>query len=302
MKYITSSIALIIFASTSLAIELVTLTEKQVVPGTNLEWHKYKEDETIWHLFVKGEQKGALYPDNTYRSLVRGINSDAIWSGKMPCPYPLPINLEMKIIPRPVENFGVDQSQIHRERVTVNGVEVNGNRVFQQVGQGGGQLLDDAHYSFVTFICADEAKRKAVEQAWQTDPRLADARRVMHFNAVPLVTPKGPHHVARLYQLEKDERFAKAGGVFMVQGPAGADGKSVPTAIFGTDIELLTKWLPQARRDVDPNYQPNKVPDATKPRLIPGLDWSALVAWVRANPLVITLCIAIIYLFISNRK
>lgn len=247
--------------------DLVTLIEKQsvvnsqgVLPGSKLEWRLYQEDPTVWHLFDGSQQVGALYSDGLYRARI----GDG-WGVKQEPPQSL-------VLPNRLQNFGVEFQKIHEDnRVTVNGQEVPITRLLptRSTQQQGQQLLDDSHFSFVTFICGDEQARNRIQKQWESDPRFAKDRKEMHFNALPLKTPKGDHHTSRLFRTEQDERFQKAGGAFFIQGPAGDDGKSKPVAIYSQNIDDLAKWLPAARREVDPNYQPNKVPDITQPKLLP---------------------------------
>jgi hypothetical protein len=151
-----------------------------------------------------------------------------------------------------VTNYGLDLSKLgSKERYTVNGSEVHKGEAFGLIG-GGGQLADDSAKLRLTIIGPD-AERAKVRQDLETAPALAEFRDKL------LVQDYPPEHWAVRCGFKTDGH-----PTIYCQAP---DGK----VLHRQDSYTTAEDLAGALRKADPNYQPSKDPDKSKPDPKPAL-------------------------------
>lgn len=166
--------------------------------------------------------------------------------------------------------FGVDTSKLSkRDRYEINGVEVDRPSVVNRFRD---ELTDDSKAGHLTILAPD-ATRSRIMSDIASHPSLAVARslRIQGYDPASKVAAS----MLATHRMDQDKRYQQSGVAILYQPPAGPDGRSPVTPIYGyTSPEALAEAL----RVVDPRYDPNK-------NKLPGVDvldfppeaWFALI-------------------------
>lgn len=211
------------------------------------EWRSFEDDGDQVALLRNGVQVGAYrYSGDYFRPYDRATDT---WGERCRPPVQPPARQVQAVEPvEPVEakteNFGVDWGKISHEKWTVNGKPGCWHQAHALLS---GKVPDDAGLLRLTVI-GPEADRKQVLADLQAVPALAVHRDKL------VVKDYDPTH------------WAVAGAGFVTSGRPtiylqAPDGK----VLHRQDSYPGAEKLAEAIRKADPNYDPKKDPDLTKP-------------------------------------
>lgn len=138
-----------------------------------------------------------------------------------------------------------------------------------------GGLSDDSDKPFIVVVCKDPKQRVKIHEDILADPSFAWARGNVRLQVY--ADPK--HHHLDGYKLDQDQRFLASGLMIAVLSPPNKEG-------FGKrlhvqyDYDGPEKLSVEARRRIDPNFDPNKLPGPVKPDVAPPVPAPGVSAWV----------------------
>lgn len=132
-------------------------------------------------------------------------------------------------------------------------------------------LSDDSNKPYLVAVCTDSALREKVFMDIYSNPAFAWLRD----NARLQVYGDPKHYQLEAFKLDRDERFQKSGLMFAVVQAPNAEG--IGKRLYAQyDYEGGPERLStEARRRVDPNFDPNKAP--TKPDATPNVSTWVLI-------------------------
>lgn len=217
-------------------------------------WHKSQRYPGVWYYQHNGWPVCYYNPDSGKFEVMDSktgawVQAAPPWTGLTALPWEV----------LPVENFGVDRSEIKSnccpDKWSINGRQVTREDWYNAVSEAGPPISDDS--SKWRLTCVRDPKR-VTDEAWAKmlkdladSPALADLRGKVHLQAY---SDPGHWHLAG-FKLGSDQRFVTSGLGIYLQEPATADRRTSPVVQARYSYEG-----PEALRRIDPGYDPNKVP------------------------------------------
>lgn len=228
---------------------LAALLAAAVPAHARYEWRSFEGDISQMALYHNGRQIGAYHlVEDYYRPLDPATGQ---WGER--CPPP---------VTAPGRNFGLTQDKIRAgDHYSLNGREVNKERIQQMLGDGERQVPDDSRKMRITVI-GDPNWRSIVEDDLARHPALTPWKDKIVAAWYP------PDHWAIARQgFRSDGR-----PTLYVQTPDG-------TVLHRQDdYEGRAEALAEVLRKLDPNYKPEKDRDRRKVDLarwlLPKIPWS----------------------------
>lgn len=210
------------------------------------EWRVANESQ--YSLWKDGRQIGNLRIDDGAYFRMTGPFSWEKDESEPPIPRPETVQRKTEKV-----NFGVEMKRISpRERFTLNGREVKRHDVLDDLADDA-KIPDDSGFNSLTII-GSEAERKRVLDDLDS-PQFAAWRKLL---VVQDYDPSGKESPMLNCGFKKDGH-----PTIYLQKP---DGEVLARVDKYSGPQVLEKV-----RECDPNYQPDKDPDPTKPAPLPGL-------------------------------
>jgi hypothetical protein len=124
-------------------------------PRPSVEWTQVSSDKTQIALIVNGKQVGNYHTDlNEYHPY--DPVTDTFKGGENTPPHPLPANLQLR---KPeIMNFGVNRSQIGKERYVINGLNATEEEALQALADK--TVPNDKHLLRLTIIGPSDLRKK----------------------------------------------------------------------------------------------------------------------------------------------
>ena len=239
-------------------------------PRPSVEWTQLK-DKTQIALIVDGKQVGNYHTDlNEYHPYDPA--TDTFKAGNNTPPYPIPANF----LPRKpdVVNFGVNRSQIGKERYVINGLNATEEEALQALTEK--NLPNDKHFLRLTII-GPEDLRKQVRHDLENNPLLTSLAEKY------LVQDYAPDNWA-----VKQGFYTQGSPTIYLQTPTGK------VLHRQDDYKDGALGLATALRKADPNYSP--VEDVDRRRGISIPRFSEYV------PVIVLFVAALVLFLIPTKK
>lgn len=239
-------------------------------PCPSVEWTQLK-DKTQVALIINGRQVGNYHTDlNEYHPY--DPDTDSFKPGNNPPPYPVPASY----LPRKPEvvNFGVNRSQIGKDRYLINGINATEEEALNALTEK--NLPNDKHFLRLTIIGPEEL-RKQVRHDLEHNPLLATLAEKY------LVQDYAPDNWA-----VKDGFYTQGSPTIYLQTPGGK------VLHRQDDYKDGAVGLATALRKADPNYSPAEDVDRRRGISIPR--FSEYV------PVVLLFVMALVLFLVPSKK